>query len=70
MRFSAADHELHVDVAPVRLPDALVRGLGRVLLHQSEQPIAVDVVAPERQPPRMSVARKYSSARASRSGSW
>ncbi len=44
----ARHHELHVDVSPVRLPHALVRRARRVLLHEGEQPIAVEIVPPER----------------------
>ena len=42
-------HALHVDVLPVRFPDALVGRAGRVFLNQGEEPIAVEIVPPERE---------------------
>jgi hypothetical protein len=50
----AADHVLHVDVPAVRFPDTFLRRTGRVLLHQREQAIAVEIVAPDGQRRRVS----------------
>ena len=52
----AGSDKLHVDVAAVCLPDALLRRPSRVVLHEREQVVAVEIVAPGRNRQQVSSA--------------
>ena len=53
----AGSDELHVDVAAVCLPDALLRRPRRVVLHEGEQVVAVEIVAAGRDRQQVSGAQ-------------